>query len=179
MLRYQSHRRRAVRVEAGAECHLRRCPNLRGPTRRRQKRPNVRLLASPAPHPWAHQSTKGTYLCPTREVRRRPVPTSLDHLSPGIGPGGPRHPTSAASSWPPLPRSEAHWQTPIERKARGRRIGEHAFESRRPRPSTQVGTQRISVFWESRETLSGTWVNREPRDCSAAIVSSQGKQGGH
>src|SRR5215217_7396458 len=67
-------------------------------------------------------------------------------------------PPSAANSSPPWSRSDAHWQTPIERKARGRRIGEHGLESRRPRPSTQVGTQRIIVFWEGRETPSGTGV---------------------
>ena len=39
-------------------------------------------------------------------------------------------------------------------------------------PLTQVGTQRICVFCEGCETPPGTWVNRGPKEGSAAIVSS-------
>src|SRR5215211_5956868 len=38
-LRYEPNGRHAVGVEADAELQLRRCPNLRGPTRRRQTTP--------------------------------------------------------------------------------------------------------------------------------------------
>jgi hypothetical protein len=40
-------------------------------------------------------------------------------------------------------------------------------------PLTQVGTQRTSVFCERCEKASpSTWVNRGPKEASAAIVSS-------
>src|SRR5215203_979910 len=47
-------------------------------------------------------------------------------------------------------------------------------------PLTRVATHQMRVFCNRlRKTPPVTWTNRGPRQCSAAIVSSQGKQGGH